>query len=306
MTLSQLGAQVIRVDPIGGASDVQRWPLAADGTSIYWTGLNKGKRSATIDLRSAEGQELVQRLIVEGDGIVVTNAVLPSLSHELLAAETFRRHPRPAARPRRWIHRGGLHRERGNRIPPRHRSRRSRGPDQPRAARLGRRAAACTPRWPSSPPSTAATSPGSGARVSIALEDVALGDGGQPGIADRAAGDRDATRAAGQLDLRPVRPGLRQSGRGQVHGCPVDRTPLSRPGRRDGHRRRRCRRSPRRWAWTSAPRATATGTATSLSGLFATWFADHTGRRDHRGAVGHHRAVRAVPHLRGGGRRPRK
>ncbi|WP_297594589.1 CoA transferase [Mycobacterium sp.] len=86
MTLSQLGAEVIRVDPIGGASDVQRWPLAADGTSIYWTGLNKGKRSATIDLRSADGQELVQRLIVEGDGIVVTNAVLPWLSHELLAA----------------------------------------------------------------------------------------------------------------------------------------------------------------------------------------------------------------------------
>ncbi len=88
MTLSQLGAEVIRVDPVGGASDVQRWPLAADGTSIYWTGLNKGKRSATIDLRSSEGQRLVQRLIVEGDGIVVTNAAgLPWLSHELLAAK---------------------------------------------------------------------------------------------------------------------------------------------------------------------------------------------------------------------------
>ena len=88
MTLNQLGAQVIRVDPIGGASDVQRWPLAADGTSIYWTGLNKGKRSVTIDLRSLEGQELVQRLIVEGDGVVVTNAAgLSWLSHDVLAAK---------------------------------------------------------------------------------------------------------------------------------------------------------------------------------------------------------------------------
>lgn len=87
MTLSQLGAQVIRVDPIGGASDVHRWPLAASGTSIYWTGLNRGKRSATIDLRSPEGQELVQRLIVEGDGIVVTNAgALPWLSYDQLAS----------------------------------------------------------------------------------------------------------------------------------------------------------------------------------------------------------------------------
>ncbi|OBG66559.1 CoA transferase [Mycobacterium sp. E3339] len=88
MTLSQLGAEVIRIDPIGGASDVQRWPLAADGTSIYWTGLNKGKRSATIDLRSPDGQELVARLIVEGDGVVVTNAAgLSWLSHEALAGK---------------------------------------------------------------------------------------------------------------------------------------------------------------------------------------------------------------------------
>ena len=88
MTLSQLGAKVIRVDPIGGASDTHRWPVTANGTSIYWTGLNKGKRSATVDLHSAEGQELIQRLIVEGDGVVVTNAAgLPWLSYDTLAAK---------------------------------------------------------------------------------------------------------------------------------------------------------------------------------------------------------------------------
>ena len=87
VTLSQLGAEVIRVDPIGGAADFRRWPLAESGTSIYWTGLNKGKHSATINLRSPEGQDLVQRLIVEGDGIVVTNAAgLACVSHERLAA----------------------------------------------------------------------------------------------------------------------------------------------------------------------------------------------------------------------------
>src|ERR1700731_4059088 len=87
VTLAQLGAEVIRVDPIGGASDFRRWPLAESGTSIYWTGLNKGKRSAAIDLRSPDGQRLVQRLIVEGDGIVVTNATgLNWLSHQRLGA----------------------------------------------------------------------------------------------------------------------------------------------------------------------------------------------------------------------------
>ena len=88
LTLNQLGAEVIRVDPLGGASDVHRWPLAADGTSIYWTGLNKGKRSGVVDLRSPAGQDLIQRLVVEGGGVVVTNAAaLPWLSHDQLAGK---------------------------------------------------------------------------------------------------------------------------------------------------------------------------------------------------------------------------
>src|SRR4029077_7165011 len=45
MTLAQLGADVIRCVQIGGGLDYQRWPLAADGQSLFWAGLNKGKRS---------------------------------------------------------------------------------------------------------------------------------------------------------------------------------------------------------------------------------------------------------------------
>jgi 2-methylfumaryl-CoA isomerase len=50
MTLAQLGADVIRVDPIGGNIDYRRWPLAPSGDSLYWAGLNKGKRSVALDL----------------------------------------------------------------------------------------------------------------------------------------------------------------------------------------------------------------------------------------------------------------
>ena len=74
MTLAQLGAEVIRVDPAGGAADYHRWPLAEDGTSIYWAGLNKGKRSVAVDMRSPEGQDLVARLIADC-GILITNVV---------------------------------------------------------------------------------------------------------------------------------------------------------------------------------------------------------------------------------------
>jgi 2-methylfumaryl-CoA isomerase len=76
MTLAQLGADVIRFDPIGGAPDYGRWPLAPDGQSLYWAGLNKGKRSIQLDLGSEEGRELATELIAapgESAGLFLTN-----------------------------------------------------------------------------------------------------------------------------------------------------------------------------------------------------------------------------------------
>ena len=76
MALAQLGAEVIRFDPIGGGLDHQRWPLTQDGVSLYWAGLNKGKKSIQVDLRSGEGQELLQALITapgEDAGYFLTN-----------------------------------------------------------------------------------------------------------------------------------------------------------------------------------------------------------------------------------------
>jgi 2-methylfumaryl-CoA isomerase len=72
MTLAQLGADVIRFDQIGGGLDYQRWPLAADGQSLFWAGLKKGKRSILADLRSPEGRELVTSLVA-ATGILLTN-----------------------------------------------------------------------------------------------------------------------------------------------------------------------------------------------------------------------------------------
>jgi 2-methylfumaryl-CoA isomerase len=77
MTLSQLGADVIRVDPVGGAPDTVRWPLAPSGTSIYWAGLNKGKRSMMIDLRDPAGHQVIYDLLASwpaGSAVVLTNA----------------------------------------------------------------------------------------------------------------------------------------------------------------------------------------------------------------------------------------
>jgi 2-methylfumaryl-CoA isomerase len=72
MTLAQNGAEVIRFDQIGGGLDYQRWPLAENEQSLFWAGLNKGKRSIAIDLRSDEGREIAGALIADA-GLFLTN-----------------------------------------------------------------------------------------------------------------------------------------------------------------------------------------------------------------------------------------
>ncbi len=74
-TLAALGADVIRVDPPGGGVDIDRWPVH-QGQSLYWTGLNQGKRSVTIDSRTEEGRRRLTALITapgDGGGILLTN-----------------------------------------------------------------------------------------------------------------------------------------------------------------------------------------------------------------------------------------
>jgi 2-methylfumaryl-CoA isomerase len=89
MTLAQLGAEVIRIDPIGGGADHTRWPLAPSGTSLYWTGLNKAKKSVTLNFRDPEAQRIVADLVAAsgpGGGIVLTNAVgRPWLGYDRLS-----------------------------------------------------------------------------------------------------------------------------------------------------------------------------------------------------------------------------
>jgi 2-methylfumaryl-CoA isomerase len=62
MALAQLGAEVIRVDLPRGGGDYHRWPVVANGNSLYWANLNKGKRSVAVDFRRPEGRELLAAL----------------------------------------------------------------------------------------------------------------------------------------------------------------------------------------------------------------------------------------------------
>lgn len=63
MTLAQMGADVIRFDRPQGGLDAHRWPVTKDGASLFWAGMNKGKRSLAVDMSRPEGQEIVAELI---------------------------------------------------------------------------------------------------------------------------------------------------------------------------------------------------------------------------------------------------
>ncbi len=88
MALAQLGASVVRIDPIGGNIDINRWPLARGGDSLYWASLNKAKRSVCLALDKPEGQEIATALIAAA-GTLLTN--LPARGWMSYAALTKRR-----------------------------------------------------------------------------------------------------------------------------------------------------------------------------------------------------------------------
>lgn len=70
--LAQMGAEVIRVDQIGGGQDFRRWPVTANNDSLSWENLNRAKRSLALDLTRGEGRELLVALS-QAVGNLVTN-----------------------------------------------------------------------------------------------------------------------------------------------------------------------------------------------------------------------------------------
>lgn len=83
--MAQMGAEVIRVDQIGGGPDFHRWPVTEDNSSLYWENLNRAKKSVALDLTSPQGRELLQEL-VRKTGQLVTNFPADGfLSHATLS-----------------------------------------------------------------------------------------------------------------------------------------------------------------------------------------------------------------------------
>ena len=76
MTLSQMGAEVIRFDRLEGGLDARRMPYSPSGSSLFWSGMNKGKKSIAVDMKSPKGKELISNLVTapgKDAGLFLTN-----------------------------------------------------------------------------------------------------------------------------------------------------------------------------------------------------------------------------------------
>jgi crotonobetainyl-CoA:carnitine CoA-transferase CaiB-like acyl-CoA transferase len=88
--LADLGADVIRIERIDGGED--RWvaPVGDDGVGAMYLAMNRNKRGMTLDPASAEGREIVRKLVATAD-VVVANLPPEVLRSLALDLESLRR-----------------------------------------------------------------------------------------------------------------------------------------------------------------------------------------------------------------------
>ncbi|MDR5765858.1 MULTISPECIES: CoA transferase [unclassified Caballeronia] len=68
--LAEFGAHVTKIEPPGTGDPLRKWRLLHEGTSVWWAAQSRNKESLTLDLRSAEGQEVARKLIAESDVLI--------------------------------------------------------------------------------------------------------------------------------------------------------------------------------------------------------------------------------------------
>ena len=71
MILSDLGAEVIKVEKPGSGDETRAWgPPFVKGLSYYFLSLNRGKKSITLDLKTSESQRIIRELVQDSDILV--------------------------------------------------------------------------------------------------------------------------------------------------------------------------------------------------------------------------------------------
>ncbi|WP_341908033.1 CaiB/BaiF CoA-transferase family protein [Polaromonas sp. YR568] len=69
-TLSDFGADVIKIEAPGAGDPLRRWRLLKDGTSVWWQVQSRNKRSVALDLRQPDAQDIVRQLASQADVLI--------------------------------------------------------------------------------------------------------------------------------------------------------------------------------------------------------------------------------------------
>jgi formyl-CoA transferase len=69
-TLSDFGADVIKIEAPGAGDPLRKWRLLRDGTSVWWQVQSRNKRSVALDLKNSEAQAIVRQLALDADVLI--------------------------------------------------------------------------------------------------------------------------------------------------------------------------------------------------------------------------------------------
>jgi crotonobetainyl-CoA:carnitine CoA-transferase CaiB-like acyl-CoA transferase len=90
MMLADLGAEVIRIEHPNGSDSMRDWGPFINGQSTYYLCANRSKKSITLDLKSAEGQQSFKELVKDAD-IVIENFKTGDMMKMGLSYETLKK-----------------------------------------------------------------------------------------------------------------------------------------------------------------------------------------------------------------------
>jgi formyl-CoA transferase len=68
--LGEFGAEVIKIESPDGGDPIRQWRVLKDGTSLWWSVQARNKKSVTLNMKDARGQEIARKLALEADVII--------------------------------------------------------------------------------------------------------------------------------------------------------------------------------------------------------------------------------------------
>lgn len=89
MLLADFGAEVIKIERAGVGDLARYWAPIKDGNSGYYSFLNRGKKSISINAATAEGKEIIKKLVKDAD-VVCENFKYGSMDRMGLNYETLK------------------------------------------------------------------------------------------------------------------------------------------------------------------------------------------------------------------------